>query len=735
MTETTHAHDDADEGPIEFALDAQVTIIDANGVRIQRESITQAIRTIRRRLRKDQPQLVGLAHSVTAPDDDVFAAEWWLIGAEGTHSITNPPSQEPDYELAFHGWTLAAPGSDPQSVRREAISQILIKAAAQTGRPTRLTGDLLGLNTEPVQPNTERPQSSVSEQPPSQSPDARPGDSITPDRGPTPVESTVADQPAAQQAPSAGSPEPRAVDEVERDAEALHRAPASDSQPGSEVTPAAEPAADTPLDLTDRQAVDAAPAHRAELVAATEHVQDPDLLLFPAPSPGISDSELAVTNDMAQAPMLLESADEPDTLADDLLGLVPTEESPETVDETDDGPTRSQAFAAQVKSAAAVQARRTRSAVENHPRRVKATAVAAGGLLVVGLIGGGTFLAASTGDQPDQPAGVTSAPAAESSAEQIDSDYTMSLWSLPPSKTQKLSVFAAGVVSVNDGRLILRDSLSADIITKVALDTPVQWTAEARFGDTDAVTVRTENRVHLITETGETADWKLSDGQTVSVLGTRPLLRGDDTTEVLTPADGAQQVEGNPSLYTAAADEQFLLQIEAGEPRVVAVPHADDTRSEDVTLTVPSDRAEFVKHLSVGHGLALALWRVSDQNYYGVHSLETGESTAFLPTSTSAEDAPRWQFGRGLDLAVIERYAIKLSDGTLAATAPEGETLTTALGPAAISEDYSGARHVLIDGTAYQQDDRIIGFSGNGTVWVREPDGSVTALSEQGGKS
>lgn len=734
MTETTNAHDAADEGPIEFALDAQVTIIDANGVRIQRESITHAIRTIRRRLRKDQPQLVGLAHSVTAPDDDVFAAEWWLIGAEGTHSITNLPSQGPDYELAFHGWTLAAPGSDPQSVRREAISQILIKAAAQTGRPARLTGDLLGLNTDPVQPNTESPQPSVSEHRPTPSPDARPERTATADRGPTPVESTVADQPAGQHAPSAGSPEPRAVDEVERDAEALQRAPASDSRLGREITPAAEPPEDTPLDLTDRHPDDAAPASRTELVAATEHVQDPDLLLFSAPSPGMPDSELAVTSAMAQAPVVLEPAGQPDTLADDLLGPSPSDQVSEPVREADSDPTRVTEFTARVASAAAEQARRTRSAVENHPRRVKATAIAAGGLLVVGLIGGGTFIAASTGDQPDQPAGVTSAPAAETSTERIDSDYAMSLWSLPPSKTQKLSVFAAGVVSVNDGRLILRDSLSADVITKVALDSPVQWTAEARFGDTDAVTVRTENRVHLITETGETADWKLGDDQTVSVLGTRPLLRGDDTTEVLTP-EGPQQVEGNPSLYSAAADEQFLLQIAAGEPRVVAVPYADDARSEDVALTVPSDRAEFVKHLSVGHGLALALWQVGDQNYYGVHSLETGESTAFLPTSTTVEDAPRWQFGRGLDLAVIERYAIKLSDGTLAATAPEGETLTTALGPAAISEDESGARHVLIDGTAYEQDDRIIGFSGNGTVWVREPDGSVTALSKQGGKS
>lgn len=761
-----HTPGQTSEETLTFTIDADVSVIHTSGTEIHRPSVAAAIRMIRRRHSR-RPPLVGLAAEVISADDTVFVPQWWLVGETETHLIDSPAAerqQHPDYLLTYTNYRLAAPGSDFHPIDREAISDLLHVAADETDRPVALSGELLGLNTEPVSP-TQQPTDDTQLIAQPQTPTAAASGSDTQPElrtgrtGPEPLTELAFDasqttppsppKPASAQAITESAPSPDEsnpplswTDRPSRQRRAVTEDDPADDAGLKAMTAFSTPAGSAPLlpvlAATETQQTLLSPSVLDQGTTQRRSVQQAPAGADPAASSlAVAEVavELAVTDDMAQTPVFVEPTDEPDTLADDLLDLATTDQSPETVDEADGDPTRSPTFAARVTSAAAEQARKTRSAVEKHPRRVKATAVAAGGLLVVGLIGGGTFLAASTGDQPDQPAGVTSAPAAESSAEQIDSDYTMSLWSLPPSKTQKLSVFASGVVSVNDGRLILRDSLSADIITKVALDTPVQWTAEARFGDTDAVTVRTEDRVHLITETGETADWKISDDQEVSVLGTRPIIRGDEATEVLT-LDGAQQVEGNPALYSAAADEEFLLQIDAGEPRVVAVPYADDARSEDVALTVPSDRAEFVKHLAVGHGLALALWQVGDQNYYGVHSLEEdGESTAFLPTPTSAEDAPRWQFGRGLDLAVIEGSAIKLSDGTLAATAPEGETLTTALGTAAISEDDTGARHVLIDGTAYEEDDRIIGFSDNGTVWVREPDGSVTALSKLGGKS
>lgn len=140
-------------------------------------------------------------------------------------------------------------------------------------------------------------------------------------------------------------------------------------------------------------------------------------------------------------------------------------------------------------------------------------------------------------------------------------------------------------------------------------------------------------------------------------------------------------------------------------------------------MTAPTDDAAFVRHISAGHGLAVAEWAVEGTNFIVVHSLtENGAITGATEASPTSQD---WKVGRGLETAIIGDTAFNLSNGTIAAQSTTGD-FTTALGPAAITE--AGAeRTYYLNKHTYTDPDRVIGFTSEGIALVRGSNGVVTA--------
>lgn len=328
----------------------------------------------------------------------------------------------------------------------------------------------------------------------------------------------------------------------------------------------------------------------------------------------------------------------------------------------------------------------------------------------------------------------SSAPELEETDAELESEYPEELWTLSAAESQQLSVFSAGVLNFNedDEALELRAPLTGEIVGDYSLDSELMWTTELRLDGIDSIGIRSEDEFGVITEDGEEQRWPVPEDAEITAMGERPLLHDGDEDYLLTlDSDEPQQMEINPQLITGAADEEGVLQVRSGAPEVVRIPFNGDESSERTWLMEPAEDAEFAKHMAVGHGHSITYWTAGEQGYYVVHSLENGEVTAVLDTETSVADAPAWEVGRGMDLALIENYAVSLATGELVAEWEEGD-FSIALGPAAIAED-GDRRQIVLDERLYTEADRVIGASSEGTLWVRQPDGSVAALSRDRG--
>lgn len=331
----------------------------------------------------------------------------------------------------------------------------------------------------------------------------------------------------------------------------------------------------------------------------------------------------------------------------------------------------------------------------------------------------------------------TIAPATPNSTPLLDG-YDNEAWSLPAGKADAASAFAAGVAYVaSDPReLVLLDTSSGKELGKTGLDSSISYTSEFMAGDVPAVAARTEKSLTAITVKGDTQAWKIAKDDTVRITGTTPMVVSKDgkVSALIVGKDKPVAVTRDTSFIPTAIDGKTLIQADSARPQVVIDPLDDKTDAKTLDLPAPTDSATFSRHISSGHGVTVAEWTVEGQPTVTVHDLDDDAAiTAAFPLSDDA-DADSWQVGRAMGTGIIGDKAVNLADGSLNADG-NGTPFTTALGPLAVAEA-KGQRTYFDATSTYPEPDqaRLLGYTDKGPAIVRNPDGSITALTNTEGK-
>lgn len=306
-------------------------------------------------------------------------------------------------------------------------------------------------------------------------------------------------------------------------------------------------------------------------------------------------------------------------------------------------------------------------------------------------------------------------------------DGYVEAWTLPADKAETVSWFAAGVVHVDpdSGDLILTEPRSGDEISSVELDSAIEYTTEFMAGGSPAAGARTDDAFTAMTADGRTQSWTLADEDVLRASGTTPMLVRDDAVFALVVGeDKPVPVTGNPDLIPAAIDGDTLLQVTAGQPRVVSISRTDDADTTETVLPPPTPTAQFDRHLSAGHGLALVQWTENGSIVLAIHDTTTGSVTATVP---DAADVPGWRLGRGMETLLVGGHAIDVATGEpLAST--DGAEFSSAYGPAAVLDD-GAQRTYIVGGHSYTiSAGRLLGFDGEGLAVVRTTNGAVTTM-------
>ena len=266
--------------------------------------------------------------------------------------------------------------------------------------------------------------------------------------------------------------------------------------------------------------------------------------------------------------------------------------------------------------------------------------------------------------------------------------------------------------------------------------------AEFYHEDQPAVGLRIADTFTAMTADGQVQEWQIPSDAEISVYGTTPVVhkttQAETTYHALVVGEKQPlQLTVNPAMTTRAVDNDWIIQLEIGAPRVVLNPvnrTNDEHEPHAVSLTAPTGDARFVRHLDAGHGYAMTLWDVQDELYLGIHAItgeKRGQVTSFLPAPFTDGDATGWALGNGMEVFVVGPYAISTSTGELEVFSG-GEDITRAYGSAAVSEPQD-QRLFTVDNTKYTESERIIGYSDQGIILVRLLDGSVAAYGDYGG--
>lgn len=368
--------------------------------------------------------------------------------------------------------------------------------------------------------------------------------------------------------------------------------------------------------------------------------------------------------------------------------------------------------------------------------RRRATVVSAAAGTVAAVVAGVLIVSGTEPgeDAPAQPEWLSTVEPPTVADQPLTEDLTTSLWDMDPEVAEEVSWTGAGVAHIDpeDDSLALVSTLSGDGIGRVQLEEPVEWTAEFVSGDEEAIGARTENQFVAITSDGQTQRWEIDEEATLRTSGSTPMLIDDGEIYALVVGeDDPVSVTANPEYHPAAIDGETLIQYASGAPRVVTVPITDDASHEaaELVLEDPAEGASFQRHLTFGHGLSLSEWQIDGSSYLVVHDLQDDASvSAVVPSFDGAES---WTVGRGMELATIGGYAFDLDDGSLVAETDDAE-FGLSMGPVAVIETENG-REFVLEGEQYTETTRVIGYTGAGTAIVREPDGSIAAVSESSG--
>lgn len=680
------AHQANYDEPYTLLVKAQVEIVDQSGTAVPARSMAAAIRTIRSRFHEDVP-LIAL--DAQHQGDPLFSGstQGWLVTETAIMPIDGEPLlREPDYRLRYHQFTLSDPtaaGRPQTPCQPDALVPVAMKAADTAGKAIQLSSQLLGF-THPVL----RPGDSAHQQDQTPQQDHSILDTLDPDLFTT-----------SEQLIMVHPPEP------------LRQANVVTIPDATGVVYNAE-AGDYPID-GEGISVQAYP---------TEGYQ------FPEETTTAWDYEYRSDLSSAQTPLggLSDIVAEADTSVIDTANTDLSDTAPDPLSWT---PEPSTALVLHTKDASPWWKRR---------KTIVYGAIALSVLLFTGLLI--LFLRPGANSAPEPqspPAGdapwISTVAPTTPADESITDNYSIPLWDLDSGQAAELSWYSAGVAHIdpNDDALVLRATLSGDETARIELEEPVEWTSEFMADDTPAIGARTESSFLAITADGDTASWEIDAEATLQVTGSTPMLT-TDTGEVyalIVGEDNPVPVEGNPDYRAAAIDSHTLIQFAAGMPRVVTLPMNEEDDAAELRLEPPTRGASFGRHLAVGHGLTLTEWEVDDQDYLVVHDLQNDAAiTAAVP---SIDDAQGWSLGRGMDLAIIGPYAFDLESGELVAESASTD-FVSALGDAAIGQGEAG-REIIIEGESFHETERVIGYTGGGTIIVRQPDGSVAALSEGSG--
>lgn len=676
---------------------AEVEVIDQSGTVVPARSLAAAIRAIRDRYHDDVP-LIALDTQYKYHPLFSNSVQGWLVTDTAIMPIDGDPStQQPHYRLRYHSFALSDPQADSRSQSRcqvDALVPVAMKAADSAGLPVQLSSRLLGF-TQPV---------------------LRPGDSDQTPSDTQGLEDSILDGLAADLFTSntvtplilVHPPEP------------VRRANSLTIPDAVGVVYNAEPGEYT-ID-GEGVSVKASPA---------EGYQFPDTAITawdfeydPAQNPEL---DTAPPPDVADLRWIVETTDPVDT-------------GPETRDATET-PTAEAApsdpLAGRLPYSKAMVVRTTLATPWWKRRTFRRYGiVAAAALMLVGILLS-VFLPTDSGTEPGPPADeratwLSSVSAVGAPDQPLIEGQPMPMWELESEHAAELSWYAAGVAHVDpdDDALILRSTLSGDETARIELEEPIVWTSEFHTDDEAAVGARTESAFHAITAEGDTQTWSIDQDHTLHVSGSTPMLTTDDgeVYALIIGENDPVSVIANPDHRPAAIDGDTLIQFAAGMPRLVTIPISDEAEPAEMRLAPPTDGASFTRHLAVGHGLSLSEWRYQDEDYLVVHDLS--DEATVIAAVPSIDDAQGWSIGRGMDLAIIGPYAFNLDTGEL--LAESSTDFVSAIGDAAIRDGAEG-REFIIDGDSFYETSRVIGYTGAGTVILRQPDGSVAAVSESSG--
>lgn len=679
----------AEDSSYTLVVKAQVEIMDRSGTTVPARSMAAAIRSIRSRFHEDFPLIALDAKHAADPlfSDSIrgwIVTETAIMPIEGQEVV-----QEPDYRLRYHSFTLADPNASPHRetpCQAESLIPVAMKAADSAGSPVQLSSTLLGFTHPVLQPGDAERQQSGAEQKDT----ASILDSLDPD---------LFSSSDSRQLILVHPLEPR------RHANTV-TIPAATG-----VTYNAKPG-DYPID-GEGVSVTASPADGYRFPEGeTTHW---DFEYQPDHEPIVETSP--VVGELAE----IVEEEEPNA---------PTTDAPDHDDK--------RSWPRQFPKAKAL----VLPASETPPwwKRRNTLIIAAAALvtlLIAGLLllpqPGANDESGTETAQRDGSGWISSVAPASAAEESLTEEHTLTMWDLDVDQSAELSWYSAGVAHIDpdDDALVLRSTLSGEETARIQLDEPVQWTSEFMATEAPAVGARTESRFVAITADGDTASWPIDEDATLQVSGSTPMLTTDDgeTYALIVGEEDPVLVEGNPEYRAAAIDEETgLIQFAAGMPRVVTLPMNDGQDPAELRLESPTAEASFGRHLAAGHGLTLTEWDVAGQDYLVVHDLDDATVTAAVP---SIEDAQGWSIGRGMDIAIIGPYAFDLETGELVAES-ESQDFISALGDVAITQGEEG-REFILDGESFYETSRVIGYTGAGTVIIRQADGSVAALSEGSG--
>lgn len=698
----TSAGASSEEHLYRLLVSAAVTIIDRSGTQVETASIGRAIRTLRNRYHDDMP-LIALDDRHTTDPLFAGAAPGWMLS--DTQIIELEPGSEltrqPDYKLRYHSFKLSDPqveGAPKTPCKPDALVAVASKAAESSGQPVKLESRMLGFAN----------------------PTFNPGDAAK----------AQADEEATRSVLDALDPSLFASSTI------LVQPPA-------------------PVRTGNSLTVPEATGVEYNVAPGDYQIEGEGVSITATPAEGYAfpeDEEKKVWDyeyQPAGSPPPPPEADEDGQLLslDEAWDLSSADENEADAAESSEAPSQ--------KGAEAPPRRRLRrtkplsdstelilasDATRPWWKSRKVLTAAAGGVLALAVVAGVVVFAG--GDSADQvaeeadqsPDWLSTAAAPEPAEQPLTEGHTSTLWGIDADLAEDASWTGAGVAHIDpeDDALVLRSTLSGEETARVELDEPVEWVEEFMAGEDPAVGARTETGFIAITSEGDTQEWEIDEDAQLRTSGSTPMLIDDGEIYALVVGEeDPASVTGNPEYAPAAIDGETLIQYASGSPRVVTLPITDDAEHDaaELILDDPAEGASFQRHLTFGHGLSLTEWDIDGETYLVVHDLhEEASVSAVVPSFDGAES---WSVGRGMELATIGGYAFDLEDGSLVAESAE-EDFHRAMGPVAVVDAGNG-REFILDGYQYTETTRVLGYTGAGTAIVRQPDGSVAAVSEAEG--